>query len=1034
MIDPNLFGNNSVGPAEGLTLYPASQVGSVTPTPANPTAPAAAFAGSQVALEGAANQAAADRERATTLESVGASMNMWVAKGVYDRVTAPTFAAEDGFQPGAATKHIPYKLAENEFTWLQGAKSTDEFNYRKDYIEQHRQMAQAVGDNPIAGMMTSMIDPAFLLATPLTAATVRAVRGGRALSAGLSAASAASLDMAAQGPQDTKGIVLNALVNGAAGAWLYKPGKGMVRADPDFPDEGLRAIADDFGNTSLQQRAAHVVDDYGNQVRVSENVRAEVPMPLRPDAMAAHADVVVAVDSQLAAKGFGANLGEKLQWNMRKTMSNFGPAGRKIADTLFDNNSDLSVNSVESHRSAIRSDLTAHQFVYEDAVRTAMAEDGFGLWQTITSPRKAMANQAKIEREVQLEMFRREQLTRQGRPVDFNNVPPRIKAMADSLDTLHAKALQELKAAGVEGAEDLVQKAGWHHRKWSSAKIEDMTRQFEEAGLTAEKAHQKVVNLVGLGLRRANGWDRQMAYDIGAAIVNRAKRKGYFEDSLFNVQAGEGTMKQFRDLLVEEGVAGPRLERILDVMRQNTDDAGKAGFMKHRVDIDYRASDFINGKQVSLTDMLDNRMTTIVDQYLDGVSTQVAFARKGLRKASDIEDLRSELLHDIADPKARAQAKELFDNTINHMKGLPAGQSVNENMRLMSAYGRMIALANSGLWQATEYATMMKEYGLLKSLKYFTAEMPGFKGLMETAATDKRTSQHLKDILTRHSDQNLRLRPYIHRFEDNFEFGTNDALQLSAQQAGQLVPYVNVMKYVHGHQARMSANLIVNRLEMAARGDAKALAALQKYGLESHVVDRVKQSILEHGAEVDKWDDAVWRSVRPAFAKMMDESVLHQRLGDMPAFAAFDPVGKFMFTYRSFVLTAHNKVLAGGMARDGLGAVSLMMLYQFPLAAMAVQAQSGLNGKGALSTEDMAKKAFGQMGALGAFGEIAAVVSGSKNQFGAPGVIPLDRAMSLVGSVAQGNSQKAADTAFQMLPVISLLQPIRGLKNLNKED
>lgn len=51
------------------------------------------------------------------------------------------------------------------------------------------------------------------------------------------------------------------------------------------------------------------------------------------------------------------------------------------------------------------------------------------------------------------------------------------------------------------------------------------------------------------------------------------------------------------------------------------------------------------------------------------------------------------------------------------MKGLPAGQSVNDSMRLLSAYGRMIALANSGLWQATEYATMMGQYGLLKTIK-----------------------------------------------------------------------------------------------------------------------------------------------------------------------------------------------------------------------------------------------------------------------------------------------------------------------------
>lgn len=1193
MIDPTLFGNNSIGPAEGLTLDPAQQVGALEPTAANLLPAEKVLAGSQVAQEGISSQRAADRERAGVLASVGASMNLWVTKGIYDRVTAPTFEAEEGFSPASVIKNTPFKLTEDEFNWLNGAKSTADGLYRREYIEQKREMQQAAGDHVVASMLTSAIDPAFLVLTPLTARAVSLARGGSTMSGVLSAAGAMGVQAAAQGPLDEKSLILNGLINGAAGKFLYRPGKGMVKADQDFPDQALQAVTDDFGNVrtasstkpkvrlvtpaeyvdevipakpavyedvvvpevapiyadkiphvvsrstpnygyrgenftlkfqsdvdraayivggsgkskahatalgwamaatgkteaelvelgntirrDLKQRVSGATDDrrlmgtgalelpkyYTGEVKrivlkqgvpagtkrvlkseavpettvrkmVRDAVWAEdVPAPLRPDNLVDPVATVRAVDDALAEKGFGQRIGEKLQWNMRKTMAGYGPVGNKIANLLFDNNSDLSLTSVESHRSAIRTDLVGYQHVYEDALRAAVADDGYGLLKGIFNPRKASAVQARIERDVQLEMFRREQLTRQGRPLSFENVQPRVKVMADALDNLHAKALQELKAAGVEGADDLVQKAGWHHRKWSSSKIDDITNRWVAAGLTPEKAHQKVVSLVGLSLRRANGWDRQMAYDVGAAIVNRALRTGYFEDALFNVPAGEGMLKQFRDLLHAEGVTGQRLERILDVMRQNSDDAGKAGFMKHRVDLDYRAVDFINGEAVSIVDLIDNRLSTIVDQYMDGVSTQAAFARNGLRKASDIEDLRTELSHSITDPHMRKQAVELFDNSINHMKGLPAGQSVNENMRLVGAYGRMIALANSGLWQATEYATMMKEYGVLKSLKYAMAEMPGFKSLMETAATDKRVSTSLKDILERHSDQYLRLRPFLHRFEDNFDMGSNDAMHLSAQQAGQLVPYVNVMKYIHGHQARMSANLIVDRLKQAAGGNRKAQAALQKYGIEGQVMDRLKTAITKHGANVDKWDNALWRTVRPAFGKMMDEAVLHQRLGDMPAFATFDNVGKFIFTYRSFVLTAHNKVLAGGMARDGLGAVILMALYQFPLAAMAVQAQSVVNGKGSLSTADMAKKAFGQMGALGAFAEIAGVATGSKSQVGAPGLIPVDRAIGVFGAVAQGNMPKAGDLTFQMLPVLSLIQPIRAFEKLQKEE
>lgn len=1017
MIEPTIFGKSSVGPVEGLSQDPAEMVGKVEPTPLKDVQTSTVLQGSEVAAAAQASVQAADRERATMLESAGAAVSLWIGKGIYDRIVAPADTPEDGYKFSEALKHVPFKMSEDEFNWLKGAKSTQGFTYRREYIEKQRMAQQAMGDHPLVGFATTLFDPAFLVATPLSAGIVNVAKGGRILSGVASAGTAVGATLAAEGPTNDSELILNGLANCAAGAMLFKPGKGMVKADPDFPDTELTQAVQNLGKPgTIRMRP--------------DGIPERVPLgPEVADPVVRQANSIKVVDNAM-----GGSAGERLQWNMRKTMSNFGPAGKKVADLLFDNNSDLSMNSVEAHRAAVRSDLTGWQHVYEDALRDTMAADGYGLWSRINpfTAGRASRHQAALEKDVQLEMFRREQLQRQGRPISYENVRPEVKKMADALDNLHAIALKELKAAGVEGAEDLVQKAGWHHRKWSSSKIEEMTQKFKAAGLDDKKAHQEVVKLVQTSLRNANGWDAQLAYDVGAMIVNRALRKGYFEDAAFNSPAGAGTLKMFRDMLKEEGITGPRAERFLDVMRQQTDDTGKAGFLHHRVDLDYTVETVVNGQKVSLADLIDTRMTTIVDQYLDGVSTQVAFARKGLKKPSDIEALRTELSHSIADPKARQQAVELFDNTINHMKGLPAGQAVNDGMRLMSAYGRMIALANSGLWQATEYATMMGQYGLLKTVKYAMAEMPGFKNLMETAAKDRRVSRHLKDILSNHSEQNLRLRPFVHRFEDNFVIGTNDAMHLAAQQAGQLVPYVNVMKYIHGHQARVASNLILNRLEMAAAGDAKALKALQKYGIESQVVDRLKAAFKEHGANVDKWDDAVWRSTRPAFMKMMDEAVLHQRLGDMPAFAAFDQVGKFVFTYRSFVLTAHNKVLAGGLERNGAGAVALLMMYQFPLAAMAVQAQSTINGKGALSDKDMALKAFGQMGALGMFGELVSVASGQKGSFGAPGLIPIDRAYALTGSVAAGNWEKAGGDLYKMMPILGVATPLRGFSNLDK--
>ena len=241
------------------------------------------------------------------------------------------------------------------------------------------------------------------------------------------------------------------------------------------------------------------------------------------------------------------------------------------------------------------------------------------------------------------------------------------------------------------------------------------------------------------------------------------------------------------------------------------------------------------------------------------------------------------------------------------------------------------------------------------------------------------------------------------------------------------------MKFVHHHQARVVGNLILDRVEMAAKGNTKAREALEKYGLGLHVMDKLAAEIKAKGFDVDQWDDAVWAEVRPAFAKMMDAAVLKGRLGDIPAFAAFDPVGKFIFTYRTFVLAAHNKVLAGGLERNGAAAVGLVLMYQMPLALAAVQAQSVIRGEGTLDSDDLVKKAIGQMGGLGLFSEPLKWATGESNAVGAPGLIPIDRGVKLFQSGINLDAGQGASTALTMLPVISAIPFIRGMAQQIKE-
>lgn len=959
----------------------------------------------------------------TVLEGIGAAISGWDTTRLINRLARPGFDDDTPIDKFDYLQNTPIQLNEDEREYFmevaQGAKSAE---YAMEQIQTRRTAAQVIGDHPVAGMGAAFLDPMWLAVPPAIRLGKVAPISGRALSAVGSAAIAGAVTATGEGPVADSDIALSMVMNGALGGLLYKEGK-LVPADPDFPKVALDAA---IASAASPQKKPHYKLVDGKPVEVPRTLTEGKPLVDQPE-------VVKAIDTAVSQDAASRGLGSKLMWNMHKTMSSFGDVGRKVADLIYDNNSDLSLTSVEAHRESILSSLRGPQYKYEGLLRAAMSEDGFGLGKMVNplTSRDAYAAQLKIEREVQRELFRREQLTREGIkniPMSPDVVNPRIKAMADALDELHQEALKELKHGGVKGAEDLEVKPGYMSRKWSSHAMDTAMDRMVAAGLTREAAQSKLYGLASLAVRRANGLDKDLADKIGKSIIDRALRKGYFEDSIFNAPAGEGQLKELRDIL-KGSMSHQDIERALDVLRVQSDDAGKAGFLKHRMDIDYKASLRVGGEDISIMDLIDNRVNTIVDGYVQQVSTQAAFARKGLATRSDIEALREELLKSVP-VERRGEAKDLFDNTIAHLRGDPAGAKVNQNFRLMQSYGRSISLAWSGLWQLTEFANMMGKYGLGKTLKYAAQEIPGFKEIMRPT---KAEAHSLANVLAEHSSASMRLRPYLAKFEDGFEMDTASALQLSAQTTGQLVPYANAMRYVHHFQAKIMGNLIVDRLEKAAMGDTKAREMLKGYGIDYHVMDTLSNEIKQHGMNVDAWSDKVWEATRPAFAKMMDESVLRGRLGDVPAFAAFDQVGKFVFTYRTFVLTAHNKVLAGMVERNGAGAVGLVLMYQFPLALAAVQAQSVVSGNGLLDTDRLLAKGLGQMGGLGLFSEPLKWATGESNSIGAPALIPFDRGVKLFQAGIHLDPQQGMSTALTMIPVVSASPFIKGMASQIKE-
>lgn len=713
----------------------------------------------------------------------------------------------------------------------------------------------------------------------------------------------------------------------------------------------------------------------------------------------------------------GRTVASKLAWNMHKTMSSWGKAGQLVADLLYDDVLNPGKVSVESERAASLAQLKQHQHKFMDMFRERMKQDGWGTWEQLTQGRGYYNAQRKLEQDLYAEMAARQNATATGAP--HVSTRPDLKELADQLDLIHREALDELKRAGVENAADLKESSGYLSRKWDMYGMEQTIQRLDGMGLNGKEAVAQMLQQSILA--RTPLLPADVAMEMAKAIRDRTLRKGYFEDNI-----GQGVPDAVKATVIDgmnkAGVPDSVQKAVLDALDGTQDAASGPRYLKSRIGMDLLSEVTLpNGEKLRPIDLIDTSINRNVDQYLQKVATDAALARKGLGKTSDVMALRSHLLHNI-DPKHRADAAELFDNTMAYYKGMPSGAKVNENFRRVRALGSMTALSASGLWQLTEMATVLGKFGLGASLKVMASKMPGFRSLLAP-----QNAQALEHLLSDHSSGSIRLQPFLRRWEDLHDMAIGsqaNRFDLFLESGQNLVPYANGMKFVHHMQAKLVANLMTQQVENAARGHKKARALLQKLGVDDAAMSRLEAAYAKHGLDIDAWDDADFDAIRPALIRGMDDFVLKQRLGGTPAFVAFNPVGKLLFTYRNFVLSAHNQIMVQSLASKDGGALMMMMLYQYPLAVVAAQANATLRGQ---DDADPLKEALGQMGALGLLSEPIKWATGQSNAFGAPALIPIDTGIKLGQQLVHGDGYKAAGTAIKAAPLISILPGVKGL-------
>lgn len=971
--------------------------------------------------------------------ALSASVKNWDTTQLFDAaINKPQFQPDPDFKPNEALQNVQFPVTEDDRKFLFKSNSMDEFNWRTKQLQEMRERTQLAHTAPVMNAVLQFADPLYLATDLLSMGAGTALKLGRLGTAAVGAASTATL-MNTIGsearPVSQNEIIFAAALHGAATTAFYRPAAAPARRldelspeefaaemqrrngidpnnPPQFdPNNAMSPLAMSLG---VGPRGATVVDE------VPESIRAAAQRGL-----------------DLARRGEQTNPKRPfLEWSLFKSFSQHSEESSALAGRLLDDplNPNMTSAAAIQRETQARFGVLLNQ--YEDTLRNALTTEGWSNIRRFRDPVGYRRAQQEFEAAVRLELDKR--------MIDpnYKGANQSVANAADRLGEYSRAVGRELEQKGMVEPGFVEKNPYYYPRRMNVTKIE----QAEQ--LLGKKPFMKQMTTA---VQRGIGTDRPTANVIAHAMVERARRKGYGIDNSGMIINKEGRDELLEIIANTKGMDEAAKARASALLRESGSDAGRPSMLKSRINIDMMHQ---LGPNLQVRDLFDDSITSMMDAYNRRITGRLALHEAGLGTDAERAAAREALAKSIKDGTARRQALEQYDNIMAYYQGAPVGEEMPQFMRQLSALTQATGLAASGLWQLVEYGTMMQRFGAVNTFRAMMRTIPEaralFKQMRATTKEGRQLALDAEEALTAAVASDIRMRPVMQHYEDMFSADKSPWV-MRLEHARDATMFINMQKYIHFHQTRTNAALVMQTLRKAAEGDAKAIAAMKTYGANEQLLNDIRKQVGQHGTKPDAWDEGVFNRSRIVMMNAMDDAIVRARVGELPAFAEFSTLGKFLFTFRRFVAATHNKTLVGTWNREGARGMATLMAYQYPLAMMATAANNVISGKAFSDPETMAPnklagQALNYLGAIGFASEFTGVLTGQQRSFGAPGLLFLDRAYGVAGAAtnaaggvltgdadqAISGARKAAGNVIQAIPLISIVPGVRALNEAVK--
>ena len=783
-------------------------------------------------------------------------------------------------------------------------------------------------------------------------------------------------------------------------------------------ETGLRALArtvlNALGITKKGSALEKILDDTETLFRSKANL--DTPSMRSRTMQEATKDLDTTNDVVLA-ESMLKGVREKLAQSFA-LYDNIKQGSKELADKLVADGSSTAGRkpSVADYKRNLELEFTARAVEVEDAITKTLRSNGVGRFDMFFN--RAKFTQAREVLEGKVTRYLDAAYDAEVRGVKVPDVPSDI---ADVIQAFRNSKWSEawhdtVTKSGMVDPDAFLKSSHYLPRRYSGKKISDMynsgwTRSEIVKGFrmvlkdtypsmdadTLSKVSESMLRGIEQGGLNSNNW-RSMISSLSDDELIMAMRNAGIEDS--------------------------KIQSFLARNQQAQTGLGSSSTMfKSRARFNMNKEYSIGGKSFKMQDIMETNVSSLMQGYTNRMSGRVGMQMAGIKS---LTDLAKEIDAAALRVPARDKWVKTMDDTVTHLLGGFSGDQAPELMRAAGNFASATMLKNSGLYQITDIALGMKEFGMGRVLRSMVKE-PWFKQV-KVIGDSKDMSERLNSILRGSIQKDMKFR-WLHTYaDDNYDLTTASSLFNASINVGQGARMANGMYHIHRMQVNLYSGLIADELKTMLRGDAGAIKRLERFGLEPSEARAMSTTFRKQGnSEVLPWD--MQRRLEVVGVRAMDYVVQNIRTGETSAFAQFSGIGKIVVGYQSFVLAATNKILRRYTSTNDYAGLAMLMAHQYPLLLLLTAAKYGMDGNTSdKSTRDWIAESVAGMSALGGISMLQDIFMGDSPRHSIPSLSFIANSVGTLQKVLETGDITPQDVS-RIVPYVQEFAVTRALIN-----